>query len=258
MQIRRSMAAALIVAFVASGSVAIQTPLPVSAAGPTAQLPTAENPANFTPNVLNGEVDSIWQVGNTVIIGGTFTQVANSKQNGGAGLQPVTASRRSTRTTGVVNPNFAPVARRRRHHGHPRRATAARSTSVATSTRSTGPTVARSLRINLANGSLVTGFNANGVNGLVQDMRLVGNELFIAGSFTTVGGQPPRTSLASLNATTGAVTTKLEPGRRRHQNDGTTSVIKFDVTPGRRRMLIIGNFRTVDGQDARPDRACSI
>ena len=40
---------------------------------PIATLPTA-NPANFTPNVLNGEVDSIWQIGNRVIIGGTFTR----------------------------------------------------------------------------------------------------------------------------------------------------------------------------------------
>ena len=81
MLIRRCTASLVTVALVALGLIAVPA-TPVSAAGETAQLPTA-NPANFTPNVLDGEVDSIWQVGNTVIIGGTFTQIANATQNGG-------------------------------------------------------------------------------------------------------------------------------------------------------------------------------
>ena len=34
--------------------------------------------------MLNGAVDSIWQVGDKVFIGGTFTQIANADSNGGA------------------------------------------------------------------------------------------------------------------------------------------------------------------------------
>src|SRR5215218_531978 len=105
-RIRRSIAGLLTVALAALGFSALPPLTSVSAAGPTAQLPTA-NPANFTPNVLNGEVQSIWQVGNTVIIGGDFTQIANATQNGGqsynrSGLASFNA------TTGVVDAAFAP------------------------------------------------------------------------------------------------------------------------------------------------------
>ena len=106
MRFRRSTAILLTAAVVAAGLIGVP-PTPVSAVGETAKLPTA-NPANFTPNVLDGEVDSIWQVGNTVIIGGTFTQVANATINGG------TVYNRSrlasfNATTGAINTGFAPV-----------------------------------------------------------------------------------------------------------------------------------------------------
>src|SRR4051794_41050763 len=38
---------------------------------------TKEIPAAGTPNVLDGKVNSIIQVGNTIIVGGTFSQVSN-------------------------------------------------------------------------------------------------------------------------------------------------------------------------------------
>src|SRR5215218_11049358 len=107
MKVRRHLAVSVItaVSFLVGG-LASSSPI-ASAEGPIAQLPTA-NPANFTPNVLNGEVDSIWQVGSRVIIGGTFTSIANSTSNGGA-----TFSRQRlaafNATTGVVDTAFAPV-----------------------------------------------------------------------------------------------------------------------------------------------------
>src|SRR5215218_3684419 len=106
MSIRRLLANSLTIALVALGLIAVPA-TSVSAEGETAQLPSA-NPANFTPNVLNGEVDSIWQVGNSVIIGGTFTQVADSQQNGGQ-VYNRTYLAAFNATTGVIEPNFAPV-----------------------------------------------------------------------------------------------------------------------------------------------------
>ncbi|MGE0141409.1 MAG: PKD domain-containing protein, partial [Ilumatobacteraceae bacterium] len=244
---RRSIAATLTVALVALGITAVAPSAPASAAGETAQLPT-DNPANFTPNVLNGEVDSIWQVGNTVIIGGTFTQVANATQNGGQ-VYNRTYLAAFNATTGVVDPNFAPVL-------------SAAVTTVIPAGDGTSIYVAGNFntvngvnrrkvaRINLSNGSLVTTFNAQGPNGVIKDLRLVGSTLYVGGSFTTINNQA-RGGLASLNATTGALTTKLNLALAGQHNGGTTGAYKFDVTPTGDKMVVIGNFLTIAGQDRR-------
>ncbi|MBI5087697.1 MAG: PKD domain-containing protein, partial [Actinobacteria bacterium] len=248
MSTRRSIAATLTVALVASlGVIAAAPGAPASAAGETAQLPT-DNPANFTPNVLNGEVDSIWQVGNTVIIGGTFTQVANATQNGGQ-VYSRSYLAAFNATTGVVDPNFAPVLSAAVTTVIP----AGDGTSIyigGNFNTVNGVNRRKVARINLSNGSLVTTFNANGPNGVVKDMRLVGTTLYLGGSFTSINNQA-RAGLASLNAATGALTTKLTLALAGQQNGGTTGAYKFDVTPAGDKMVVIGNFLTVGGLDRR-------
>src|SRR6185436_388562 len=44
--------------------------------------------------------------------------------------------------------------------------------------------------LNVANGSVVTGFTGPALNGVVQDLVLTGGRLLIGGNFTTAGGQP--------------------------------------------------------------------
>ncbi|MGE3587478.1 MAG: PKD domain-containing protein [Ilumatobacteraceae bacterium] len=219
----------------------------VSAAGPLGQLPT-ENPANFTPNVNNGEVDSIWQIGSRVVIGGTFTQVANSSSNGGA---TYTRNRIASfnASTGVVDTAFAPVFNGNVTTVIP----AADGSSVYVAgnfTTVNGVSRSRVARVNLSNGSLVTSFNAGTISGNVRDMRLVGGQLYIGGAFTSVGGQS-RQRLASLNPDTGAVTTKVNISFAGTQNGGTTQVFKMEATPAGDRLLVIGNFAQVGGQDRR-------
>ncbi len=79
----------------------------VAAGPPVASLPT-DNPANWTPNVLDGQVNAIWQFGTKVVIGGTFTQIADSTVNGGT-VYDRTALAAFDATTGVVDANFDPV-----------------------------------------------------------------------------------------------------------------------------------------------------
>ena len=64
------------------------------------------NPANFTPNVLNGQINSIVQIGNQIYAGGQFTQVQAA--SGG------TIFSRSNlfafdATTGAIDTTFAPT-----------------------------------------------------------------------------------------------------------------------------------------------------
>jgi PKD repeat protein len=217
---------------------------PVAAAtAPAATLPT-DDPANWTPNVLNGQVNSIWQFGNKVIIGGTFTQVANATSNGGATYNQAYLAAFDA-ATGVIDPNFDPVLSN------------AVEVIIPGNTAGTfyvggdfntidGVNRRKVARLNLSDGSL-TSFNAGGANARVRDLRLVGNTLYVAGLFTTIGSQP-RTYLASLNGTTGAVTNDLNLTLSGLHNGGVGKVIKIDVTPDGSRMLITGNFTSVDGQ----------
>ncbi|MBK7623954.1 MAG: hypothetical protein IPJ14_15145 [Kineosporiaceae bacterium] len=90
-------------------------------------------------------------------------------------------------------------------------------------------------------------FNASGVNGLVRDLRLVNGTLYMAGLFTQIGGQS-RPFLASLNPSTGALTSKIGLTFAGLHNGGVGKVIKIDATPDGNRLLLEGNFTSVDGQ----------
>ncbi len=209
----------------------------------SAQLPS-DNPANWTPNVLNGQVNSIWQFGDKVIIGGTFTQVANADSNGGAVYDQAYLAAFDA-ITGVIDPTFDPVLSNAVEVVIPGN-TAGTFFVGGDFNTIDGVNRRKVARLNLSDGSL-TSFNAGGANARVRDLRLVGNTLYVAGLFTTIGGQP-RTYLASLDATNGAVTTDLNLTLSGLHNGGTGKVIKIDVTPDGSRMLITGNFTSIDGQ----------
>ncbi|MCU1361929.1 MAG: domain containing protein, partial [Ilumatobacteraceae bacterium] len=189
--------------------------------------------------------DSIWQVGNTIIIGGTFTQVANATQNGG---QVYSRSYLAAfdATTGLINTNFAPVLSSYVTTVIP----AADGTSIYIGgdfNTVNGVNRRKLARINLSNGALVTTFNASGINGVVRDLRLVGSDLYLSGLFSTVGGQT-RTQMATVNPTTGAVTTKLNIAVSGLHNGGVSNVIKMEVTPAGDKLMVVGNFTSVGGQ----------
>jgi hypothetical protein len=76
---------------------------------------------------------------------------------------------------------------------------------------------------------------------------LVGNTLYIAGRFNAVGGQA-RTLMASLDATTGALTGEVDLTFSGTHNGGISVVSKMEVTPAGDRLLAIGNFTSVEGQ----------
>ena len=60
------------------------------------------------------------------------------------------------------------------------------------------------IKIDATTGALITAFKNPSPNGGVLDLALVGSRLFVAGTFTTMGGLP-HGGIAALNATTGAV-----------------------------------------------------
>lgn len=92
-------------------------------------------------------------------------------------------------------------------------------------------------------------FDAGRVDGAVRDLRLSRGKLWVAGSFSRIGGRKQR-ALAALAPRTGAARSKpvLAIAGRARRGLGRTTVTKLDVSPNGRHLALIGNFRSVQGE----------
>ena len=103
-------------------------------------------------------------------------------------------------------------------------------------------------------GAPVSGFKPPAINGTVQDLKYRAGNLYLAGDFTLVG-TTARGGLASLNPTTGALTSALTVNLTEHHNTDATRVQKpvggksLAITQNGSRLVVIGNFRKADGLD---------
>ena len=84
--------------------VALSAPAVAGAVTPNDVVVSAD-PADWTPNVLDGQVKAIAKIGNTMYVGGLFTTV---KEPGGADT-PRSNIFAFDATTGAIDPNFAPT-----------------------------------------------------------------------------------------------------------------------------------------------------
>ena len=90
-----------VLAFVPTPAGAVQTPESVV---------VNPDPADWTPDILDGQVNAILQMGSKVVVGGTFTQVRR------AGFSQIFDRNflfAFDMDTGVIDPNFVPVLERR-------------------------------------------------------------------------------------------------------------------------------------------------
>jgi len=215
-------------------------------AGPAAGVNVAHSvvvsadPVGTTPNVLDGQVNAIVQVGGKMIAGGTFTQV----RRGGGPILTRNNIFAFDPTTGNIDTAFVPTV-----NGEVRALEAAsdgQSVFVGGAfTSVNGATVNRLTKLSAADGQRVTAFAAN-ASGLVRDLELRGGRLFVGGSFGTIKGQS-RGRLAVVNETSGNVDPNLDLPFTGTHNGGSTNVFKLDVNPAGSRLVAIGNFTDVAG-----------
>jgi PKD repeat protein len=222
--------------------------LVVAPASPAAAQPVAQNavvnanPADYTPHVLDGSVKSIVQVGNTIILGGTFSQVQAA--SGGTVL-----SRNNVvafdATTGAISTTFVP-----RTDGEVTTVLAAadgQSVYLAGFFNTVNGTASKSLaRVSVSNGALVTTFRVPSMDGRVKDLRMAGGRLWVAGTFATVAGHP-QAGLTTLNPNTGAFDAFMSLTFEGARNGGVLQVMKIDVNANGSRLIGMGNFSTVAG-----------
>ena len=206
-------------------------------------------PAAFTPGANNGQILSTTQVGNTMVVSGSFTSVSPANSSTTMTRNRVFAFDAST---GAISSGFAPVVNGNVETVLP--GPVANTVYIGGNfTSVNGTAVNRLALLSLTNGARVTGFNVGtGFNAPVEDLEISGGRLFVGGFFNKAQGQT-RTGLATLNPTTGALDGYLNIALAgTHNNSGSgrverTGVLNFDVSPDGSQMVAIGNFRTAGG-----------
>ncbi|MER7277212.1 PKD domain containing protein [Dactylosporangium sp. NPDC000244] len=201
----------------------------------------SEKPVAWTPNVLDGTVSAMAVVGGTVVVGGDFTQVADSASGVkykrrylfafelGTGRildasatvdGPVTALAPAPDGVGVfVAGRFAKV------NGQPR-------TGLA--------------EVNAVTGATVPGFAATAGKGQIRTLATAGSWLYIGGSFTQLGGLP-RVALARVDAATGTTDAAFDL-RLARRDRGLVKVEEVAVSADGARVAAVGAFDSAAGQ----------
>src|SRR4051812_7494732 len=219
---RRTLAAAVLVA----AAVACAHP---AQADPAQSAVVSANPVDFTPHVLDGTVWSMALVGDTVVVGGAFTKVADSSRRH-------TYARKNVFAFGLSDGeirSFAPEV-----DGAVYSLAAGENSTVYAggAFKSVNGTAQRGItRLYLGSGERVSSFAAKINWGDVRALQARGSMLYVGGTFSAISGAN-RDALARLNATTGAADTGFDtkltaPGLSR------TRVEHFDISPDGRRLV---------------------
>ena len=208
-----------------------------------------EDPANFTPHILNGTVYSIVQVGNLVVVGGNFTQVRQTTSS------PIITRNRVmafNATTGVISTSFNPNPNNTVYKVQ----AAADGKSVYVGGRFSSAygvsMPSRLFKANVATGARDATFRPGTFSGDIRDLEVIGDRLWAAGKFTHIAGVAQK-ALGTINATTGKKDTYFTGVFAGTHRDPTvypsdrTNVLQISSNPANTRLVAVGNFTSVNG-----------
>lgn len=228
-------------------------PAPSWAAG-TAH-PTVVNavPGSNTPDLVDGTVFSLAQVGPRMYAGGSFTQVRNHGQSATIDQPHLVAF---DQATGAVDTSFAPVL----DDEVDALATGPDNTIYVGGQFTTVNGVATQIvRLDASTGALVGGWKAPILNGQVNSLALVAGKLFVAGNFARAGMTSatlePHAGLIALSPSTGGLLSYVDTQVSGHHAytptngwlPGRVGIKQIDVSPDATQLMAVGNFTQVDG-----------
>jgi PKD repeat protein len=215
-------------------------------------------PASFTPDVNNGDVLAVAQVGTQMILGGTFTSVSPANTLGTT--YPLVRLVSFNATTGVIDhTGFRPTV-----NGKVDTMVAGPSPHEVYIGGAFTTVDGRHMSIALLNtttGAIVPSWKPSSIVklGFVNAIVLSHGRLYVGGDFKTVGGAA-HGGLVALRPTTGTVTPYIKFSVTGHHNFGTkcdpktatcaggrTGVKSLDVNAAGTRLVAIGDFTAVAG-----------
>ncbi|MDI1464349.1 delta-60 repeat domain-containing protein [Catellatospora sp. KI3] len=210
---------------------------PEALARPRAADTVGEDPVDWTPHVLDGEVEAITVVGDTVVVGGEFSTVVDSEVEYQYERRNIFAF--DLRTGAVLD--FAPDV-----DGEVMSLAPGPDGSVFVGGAFQGidGRYGRGLaRLDLATGEPVEGFDAMINWGDVRALVPSGGWLYLAGSFSAVD-DVARLGLARIDPDTGAVDPRFD-ARLSAPEIGRVKVEDIAITPSGDRLLAVGAFTRV-------------
>ncbi len=217
-------------------------------AGPVQSQVVSAVPAAYTPNINDGHVNTITQVGTRIIVGGTFT---NMTAHGSTAVvrQPYLFAFNAA--SGLLDRGFVPVLSGAANSVEP--GPSANTVYVAGGFQTVDGKPNRAIvLLSTVTGAVVSPFRSSVSNGIGNTVVLTGGRLLVGGTFTSVGGVA-HGGLVSLNPTTGALDPFLDIQLTGHHNyngsgaTGTVGAVAMAVSPDGRQLVVIGNFKNADG-----------
>lgn len=205
----------------------------------------SENASFFTPGAIDGRVEAIAIEGDTVFVGGTFTQIQMAL-DGEIFNQPYLFA--YSKSTGAILEDFDPILNK------PVRAlqTTGDGAGIFAGgdfTTLNGETNRKGLVKLDKYGDRVQGFSAR-PNKRVYTMDRSGNTLYIGGNFDRIG-QVPVEYLAAIDAQSGAllptVNMDFDGVISTTRTRGSASVDVLKVTSDNQLMVVVGNFLSING-----------
>lgn len=240
----------LLAGMLAGGLVAATAPGAGADAPPVAQDQlVSPEPTDRTPHVQNGAVLAAVQVGDRIVLGGTFTTASDPDDPDGTQAVPRKGLLAFDVDTGELVAGFDPEVQGKVKAMAP--APGGNAVIIGGAFQAVDGQPARNVaKIDVSTGELVPAFEPPRADQLVDDVEVQGGRLFVGGHFTRFG-TTTRTGLAELDPTTGAVLPTLRLDITNVGRPGDSLVYKLAVSPDGDTMVAIGRFTTVGGEPRR-------
>ncbi len=198
-------------------------------------------PQTNTPDVQDGVVYAIGQLGNKMFLGGKFSSVA---EHGGVNAVPRTNIVAFDATTGKIDQGFNPSINGEVDAVIPG---PGNSVFVAGKFTTVNGATTRVDRLDATTGARVAGWTPPSLNGITQTLTTLGNTLYIGGAFTKASSTS-HAGLVAVNATTGSViqsmTVQLTGRHGTGSRKGPLGPKRIAIDPSGTEMVVIGNFTT--------------